>query len=188
MQRRDLGSFPNLASELENQQRDSAQLDIERYKEQINVCLSEFDKRFQDFALLEPVATFMCNPFRETTDIGAVASRIASLFHMNTLELEDEILTLQADIQLKSMAQEPFWNLLREETYPNMRKCATFLTALFGSTYLCESAFSHMKCIKSKYRSTMTDDHLEACMRLTLSSYSPNYENLTDSLQCKSSQ
>ena len=28
-------------------------------------------------------------------------------------------------------------------------------------TYLCESAFSHMKIIKSKYSSTLTDDHLE---------------------------
>lgn len=37
------------------------------------------------------------------------------------------------------------------------------MTALFGSAYLCESAFSHRKSIKSKYRSTMTDDHIEVC-------------------------
>lgn len=37
------------------------------------------------------------------------------------------------------------------------------MTALLGSAYLCESAFSHRKIIKSKYRSTMTDDPIEVC-------------------------
>lgn len=49
-----------------------------------------------------------------------------------------------------------FWN----------EKRVTSLTALFGSTYLCESAFSHMKIIKSKFRSTMTDHNFEVCLRL----------------------
>lgn len=44
---------------------------------------------------------------------------------------------------------------------PNMRKWATASTAWFGSTYLRESVFSHMKILKSEYRSNMTDDHLE---------------------------
>ena len=44
----------------------------------------------------------------------------------------------------------------------------TSLTALFGSTYLCESAFSHVTIIKSKYRSTITDDHLEVWPTLPL--------------------
>lgn len=73
-------------------------------------------------------------------------------------------------------------------TYPNMRKCDSFLTAVFGSTYLCESAFSHMKIIKSKYRSTMTDDHLEMCLRMAVSSYCSDCATLADSIQCKSSE
>jgi len=32
-----------------------------------------------------------------------------------------------------------FWKLLVEEKYPSLRRCALNLTALFGSTYLCES-------------------------------------------------
>ncbi|XP_073332444.1 GTPase IMAP family member 8-like [Pagrus major] len=43
------------------------------------------------------------------------------------------------------------------------------------------------KIIKSKYRSTMTDDHLEVCLRLAVSSYCPDYASLADSIQCKSS-
>ena len=32
-------------------------------------CLSDFDKRFQDFAFLKPIATFMCHPFGEDFEI-----------------------------------------------------------------------------------------------------------------------
>ncbi|KAL7869926.1 hypothetical protein AOLI_G00139140 [Acnodon oligacanthus] len=69
-----------------------------------------------------------------------------------------------------------------------MRERTTSWTALFGSTYLYEPAFSHMKTIKSKYRSTMTDDHLEVCLRLAISDYCLDHASLTDSIQCKSSE
>lgn len=42
--------------------------------------------------------------------------------------------------------------------------------------------FSSMKIIKSKYRSTMTDDHLEVCLRLPMRSYCPDYASLADSV------
>ena len=138
--------------ELETQGKACMQLDSARYTELIDKCLSEFDKRFQDFSLLKLVATFMCYPFRKDTDIDSLALKIATLFHLNSSGVEDEILALQAGIELKSRAHGQFWNLLTEVKYPNMRKCATSLTALFDSTYLCESAFSHMKIIKNKYR------------------------------------
>ena len=54
-----------------------------------------------------------------------------------------------------------------------------YLSSLSILLYLCESAFSHMKIIKSNYNSTLTDDHLEANLRLAISSY------CLDSIQCK---
>ena len=111
----------------------------------------------------------MCYPFRENAEADLLVSKIATLFHLYSSGIEDEILTLQADIELKSRAHGQAWNLLTEVNYPNTRKGANSLTALFGSTYLCESDFSHMKIIESKYRSTMTDEHLELCLRLAVS-------------------
>ena len=73
LQRHDLGNFQNLASELETQQKACAELECARYTEQIDNCLSVFDKRFQDFALLEPVATFMCYPFRQDVEVDSLA-------------------------------------------------------------------------------------------------------------------
>lgn len=191
LQRKDLHFFQHMHSELERQGKDTAQLDSARYVEQVQSILSEFDSRFTDFASLEPIATYMCFPFGTDINVEVIASKMGSLFQLDTTIAETEILTLQNDIQLKSRAttemKEEFWELLLEEKYPNIRRCALNLSALFGSTYLCESAFSHMKIIKSKYRSTMTDDHLVACMRLATSCYSPDYEKLHASTQCQKS-
>ena len=60
--------------------------------------------------------------------------KVDLLFHLNKSALEEE-LTVQADIELKSRAHGQFGNLLTKEKYPNMRTCATSLTALFGSPY-----------------------------------------------------
>ena len=90
LQRHDLGNFQNLTSELEKQQKACAQLDSARYTEQIDNCLSEFDKHFQDSALLESVATFICYPFQEDAEVDSQASKIATLFHLNSSGVEDE--------------------------------------------------------------------------------------------------
>ena len=45
-----------------------------------------------------------------------------------------------------------------------------------------------MKIIKSKYRSTMIDDHFKACLRLATRTYCLYYETLADSIQFKSSE
>lgn len=188
LQQNELRNFRNMMSELENQGKQCDQFDSARYTEQVQNLVSDFDRRFQDIAAIEPVATYMCFPFGKDTDVEDVASKMATLFNMNTSEVENEMLKLQNDIQIKSMATGgSFWKLLREEKYPNVRKCAMYLTAFFGSTYLCESTFSHMKHIKSKYRSTLTDEHLDTCCRLAVTTYSPNYTKLADNMQCQSS-
>ena len=55
--------------------------------------------------------------------------------------------------------------------------------ALFGSSYICEQKFSRMKCIKSKLRSRLSDSHFNVCMRVTLSSFTPEYKKLSDQKQ-----
>lgn len=186
----DLRNFPHMQAELQRQGKDFVQPDSARF-EQVQSILLEFERRFTDFGSIEPVASYLCFPFGPSIDVDCIASKIVSLFHLDNTAVENEILTLQNDIEIKSRATSDtngeFWNLLTEQKYHNLRKCAFNLTALFRSTYLCECAFSHMKIIKSKYRSTMTDDHLLACLRLATSSYCPDYEILAASSQCRRS-
>ncbi len=79
------------------------------------------------------------------------------------------------------------WGLVNREKFPLLTACALKVSAYFGSTYLCEMAFSQMKIIKSKYRSRLTDRHLTDCLKLAVSSYEPDFRGLTDSIQSQPS-
>ncbi|KAG2462727.1 ZPP protein, partial [Polypterus senegalus] len=64
----DLGNIQNLTLELETQWKACVQLDSIRYTEHFENLLSDFDRRFQDSALLEPITTFKFYPFGEDVD------------------------------------------------------------------------------------------------------------------------
>ena len=98
-----------------------------------------------------------------------------------------KILTIQNDLILQSKELEDFWKFVNRETYPNITKCNEFINSCFGSTYLCESAFSYLKFTKNKQRSLLTDSHTEDSLKLALSGYTPNYERLVEDMQTQTS-
>ncbi|MBN3277258.1 GT2D2 protein, partial [Polyodon spathula] len=102
LQRHKLRNFKNMMSELKSQGKAPAH-DSGRYIEQVYKIITEFDRRFQDFAVLEPVATFLCFSFGVEVDVDEIATKIASLFHMETSAVESEILTLQSDLQIEGI-------------------------------------------------------------------------------------
>lgn len=179
----ELKNFKNISDELLKR---GGTLQAEKYYQEIIILHSEFERRFQEFTKLEPIVTFMCYPFG-TVDVEEI---IAHINDMLSLSLEEnEVLLFQSDIILKAHSSEPnnnFWNLMDEVKYPNLKKVAYYLTSIFGSTYLCESAFSTINIIKTKYRSNLTQDHLESSARLAVSQYKPRYSRLVDNMQTKS--
>ncbi|KAK7909442.1 hypothetical protein WMY93_014126 [Mugilogobius chulae] len=68
------------------------------------------------------------------------------------------------------------WNEL-PSTYENMKKYAFGVLSIFGSTYICEQLFSNVNYIKSKYRSRLTDESLQSCVKIKVTSYSPTSLN-----------
>ncbi|KAM3838578.1 general transcription factor II-I repeat domain-containing protein 2A-like [Vipera latastei] len=69
------------------------------------------------------------------------------------------------------------WNAL-PSTYRNMKKYAFGVLSIFGSTYVCEQVFSNMNYIKNKYRSRLTDNSLQSCLKMKVTSYSPDMQVL----------
>lgn len=98
----------------------------------------------------------------------------------------NEIFKLKSDVFLKSrsLSHINYWNLLNEEKYPCLWRCAAYLTTFFGSTYLYETTFFTMNVIKTKRRSRLTDEHLTSCVRIAISNYKPQYEKLAKDIQC----
>lgn len=64
------------------------------------------------------------------------------------------------------------------DSYSTITLCAKKILACFGSTYVCESAFSIMGIIKSKQRNSLTDKHLHDCLRTAMSAYQPDLRRL----------
>lgn len=69
-----------------------------------------------------------------------VASQIAVLFHLISSEVEDEILTLQTDIQVKFRAHVEFWNLQRKSPQTGENVLVQWLLQIF---FMPVSIFTH---------------------------------------------
>ena len=67
--------------------------------------------------------------------------------------------------------------------YPNLREMARNILVLFGSTYMCDAAFSKMKYLKNIYQSRITDYNWESCLRLMLSTLPIDFKKLAMNTQ-----
>ncbi|CAL9688304.1 unnamed protein product [Knipowitschia caucasica] len=182
-----LQHFSSLSNMCENNPGAASALNVDKYCELLAKLGQEFVDRFVDFDKLQPCVTFMANPFMDV-DISDISGQMAVLFGIDPVEMEMEVINLQNNVQLKSQQSSGhFWSLVDPNDFKNLNEVALKVSALFGSTYLCESAFSDMNAIKSKYRTRLTDQHLNDSIRVNLSSYTPQYSSLVEAMQCQPS-
>ena len=181
--------FPSVQSVLHDNASASGAFDkaAEKYSQVINRLGQEFENRFCDFGQLEPCVSFISNPFMQV-DLTCIAEQLSATFNVDAGQVEIEILTLQNDLHLKAHQDAPnFWCLVDTEKYKGVCTAAMKVACLFGSTYLCESAFSDMNFIKNKHRTRLTDANLQDLLRVAVSNYTPDYSTLVDSMQCQTS-
>lgn len=74
------------------------------------------------------------------------------------------------------------WNAL-PLAYCTLQRVSIAVLTMFGSTYACEQSFSHLKNIKTNLRSRLTDGSLNACMKLNLTKYQPDYKAISKTMQ-----
>lgn len=178
--------FPNMQDHLEKNP--DFVFQTEKYVSEIDSVIQEFERRFGDFQKIESIVEYMSFPFKSDLDIKEIAVTISENYSLSKLSLESEILTLKNDIFLKARAtEESFWKFVPRQKFPNLRRCSEILHSCFGSTYLCESAFSYLKMTKSKQRSNMTDEHLQDSLKLALTQYSPDIQQMVNEMQTQAS-
>ena len=68
-------------------------------------------------------------------------------------------------------------------SYPKLIAHAKKMACIFGSTYVCEQLFSKMKFTKNKYRTRLTDSHLNDILCISSSSMTANIEKLVKKKQ-----
>ena len=140
----------------------------------------EFDQRFQDFKSIMIVAQFVNYP---SVEIHAeeFSTCVVKHFGEDQAAVEIEVVDFQNDLSLRTLSTTGnIWPLVPKEKYPNVIRVALRMKAMFSSTYLCEASFSSMKFIKNKYRNRLTDEHLDNCIRMATTTYSPNFKKILD--------
>lgn len=153
----------------------------EKYVDVILKLQEEFDHRFADFKTHRATFQIFADPFSfDVQDAPPV--------------LQMELIDLQCNSELKAKFREvsgkadKLGQFLRELTpsFPELSRMFKRTMCLFGSTYLCEKLFSTLNFNKSKYRSRLTDDHLQAILRVsTASSLKPNVARLCERRRCQ---
>ncbi|KAI0978254.1 hypothetical protein GJ496_004256 [Pomphorhynchus laevis] len=98
--------------------------------------------------------------------------------------MEDKLLDLAADEGLKrifetSTSLASFWIKVKTE-YSNLSEIALKTLLVFPTTYLCETGFSTMSVIKTKYRNCLD---IHSPIRVALSSIQPRLSKLTNKKQ-----
>ncbi len=141
----------------------------------------EFDQRFADFKAHRDTFQLFADPF--SADVESVP---------NLLQME--LIDLQCNSELKTKFREAQGNadktaqFLRElpSCFPELSKVFSRLMCLFGSTYVCEKLFSTMNFNKCKFRSRLSDAHLEAVLRVsTVNSIRANVAQLCEQKRCQ---
>ena len=144
---------------------------MDRYVQHLNTVEQNFAQRFQDFHKMEAELQLFRDPFA------------AVLENYEHPDLQLELIDVKNNSFLKAKFKEvsllEFYSFVNCATHPLLFQRSANIASLFGSTYLCEQAFSVMACIKSKHRSRLTDEHVDASVRLEASSLVPDFQHVT---------
>ncbi|XP_069460653.1 general transcription factor II-I repeat domain-containing protein 2-like [Ambystoma mexicanum] len=208
-QRGTLSHFPSLREF--KQSHDT--INLEYFKSAITAIQSSFGKRFCEFREEKNTLSFAVTPLAidpSLLNMTAFAGVSQPDLEMELADIADKDIwvskfkcltaTLEDVARQKAiLAQNHKWsdieNLPKQDklvfetwnaipdTYINMKKYAFGVLSIFGSTYVCEQVFSNMNYIKNKHRSRLTDDSLQACVKMKVTSYSPDVQTLSTEVQ-----
>lgn len=111
---------------------------FERFTANVDLILSQVDKRFNDFKYIESLADIYFFPL------------ICTVQHQ-PIQFQDELVKLQSDFTFNRFDINrgiQFWSNISKNGYPILTTEMMRICSMFPTTYQCEAAFSTMKRIK----------------------------------------
>ena len=121
---------------------------MQRYPADITCLDDEFQRRFEDFAINEKEFMFLSSPLS-----------VDPVYPPGNLKLE--LIELQTDDECRSRQQQLsliyFYRQPDKEIFQEIQTFAKKMLYLFGSTYLCEQAFSVIHVNKNRVRTILSD-------------------------------
>ncbi|XP_076805287.1 general transcription factor II-I repeat domain-containing protein 2B-like [Clavelina lepadiformis] len=188
-------------------------INVEYLQSAIIAMQCSFGKRFCEFRKEKKTLSFSVSPFSsDPSELNMIALSGVSQpdFELELADIADKDIwiskfrRLTADLedvprQKADLAQGHNWSKIENlpkpdqfifetwnalpDTYDNIKKYALGTLSIFGSTYVCEQLFSNMNYIKNRYRTRLTDDSLQSCVKMKMTSYSPHVQMLCNEMQ-----
>ena len=165
----------------------SADADTSPFVEFMDNLIEEFQTRFATFKDIDNLLLMVRNPFIVEID-GLWLTQAKNIDPgLSTPNLQTQLIDLQSDDELqilhKSKTSAEFW-LSIPQSCNELKSLSLKVVGMFGSTYVCESSFSNMNYIKNKYRTRLTDSHLEDVMRISTTTYVPDFARMARFSKC----
>ena len=140
----------------------------------MNDLTSQFCYRFQDFQHFDLLFFFLIKP-ESSEDLNLSASEWMDIENFQT-----QLINFKAFKEQKNILT--CWESLQEK-FCCLKKMEIALLSAFGSTYLCEQIFLHMKFILCAHPRRFAEDHLELYVHLQVSKFSSNITKLSKKKQ-----
>ncbi|XP_060875738.1 general transcription factor II-I repeat domain-containing protein 2-like [Metopolophium dirhodum] len=126
----------------------------------------------------------------ETTKINFlnIIENLQNEFSIRFSDFYMEVIELQNNDILKNAFKESndlkiFYSSLSEIDFKGIKSFPKKMITAFGSTYICEQTFSILKFRKNKYCSRLSDEHLNAVLRISTSNLKADINELAGKIQ-----
>ena len=143
------------------------------FTDHLNTLLGKFSFYFKDVDMSR--YEWIRNPFGDNPRMGLSTSD------------QEQLIDLSCDGSLKLVFDkehlDTFWLQVKSE-YPSLSSKAIDILLPFATSYLCETGFSSVAVLKTKYRSRSA---IEKELRVAISSYLPRFEKLCADKQAQPS-
>uniref|UniRef100_A0A3P9HEH3 DUF4371 domain-containing protein n=1 Tax=Oryzias latipes TaxID=8090 RepID=A0A3P9HEH3_ORYLA len=166
-------------------------LDLQQLTGFTTNLLQSFKVRFGEFRERTYLFNFITHPHEcavDSTDLSYIPGVSVRDFELQAADLKasdlwvNKFKSLNEDLERLERQQA---ELASQHKWEEKKKL--LLLTMFGSTNACEQSFSHLKNIKTNLGSRLTDGSLNACMKLNLTSYQPDYKTISKTMQHQTS-
>ena len=134
----------------------NAEVRYDDFHHVFTLLLDEFETRFSDFRHQEDDLRLVSEPHLLEPE------NVPEMYQMELLEFSEDTISRhllsQQPVDLVAFCRAAV-------QYTNLRSHARRILTSFGSTYICETAFPHMKYLKNIYCTVLTDTHWQDQLR-----------------------
>uniref|UniRef100_A0A3Q1GNQ4 HAT C-terminal dimerisation domain-containing protein n=1 Tax=Acanthochromis polyacanthus TaxID=80966 RepID=A0A3Q1GNQ4_9TELE len=149
---------------------------------------ANFKSRFENYSISMDIISFVHDPLTaRCDDFSTLAKKTIPSLDEATFQLElikFQTSSLISDALRAHTCVEDFWIACSEE-YRWIKQLSFYVLAMFPSTYTCESSFSSMNAIKTHDRNRLTHKNLENCLRIKVTSLSPDIQKIVTEGRCQ---